>query len=65
MIKRALAFALVLALIPVLPAVAVENGKDATDSPFVVPIYLETGPKTGGVCSGALIAALIKKLERV
>ena len=58
-IKRIFLIGLVLSLLPTSPAVAVENGTDATDSPFVVPIYVETGPQTGGVCSGALIAPLI------
>ena len=59
MIKRALIFALTLALIPVLPAVAVENGKDATGSPFVVPIMTETDPLNSENCSGAIISPLI------
>ena len=57
--KRILLFALVLSLLPIAPAIAVENGTDASGNPFVVPIMTRKTPLLQGGCSGALIAPLI------
>jgi V8-like Glu-specific endopeptidase/flavin-binding protein dodecin len=40
-------------------SMAVENGKDATGSPYVVPITIDRGSGKFGGCSGALVAPSI------
>lgn len=47
---------LIALLIPVVPAVAVENGKNATGNPYVIPIYNADGQMN---CSGALLTPSI------
>ena len=49
---------LVLSLLPI-QAVAIENGEDATASPFVVPVLADLGNGTSIGCSGTLIAPSI------
>ena len=58
-IKRIFLIGLVLSLLPTSPAVAVENGTDASGNPFVVPIMTRQTPLLSGLCSGALIAPWI------
>ena len=54
--KKTLGLAIVLSLLQVLPASAVENGTDATGNSFVVPITRTYSATTTGFCSGILIA---------
>ena len=57
--KKTLALTIVLSLLQVLPASAVENGTDATGNSFVVPITRTYSATATGFCSGILISSSI------